>query len=169
MVLKWQETHLEHYFQSLWVRWIHSYRLENRNFWEVRLRADASWGWRKILQIRDSVRNLFITKIGNGLNASAWYDNWCDIGSLSSHVSSRDIFRMGMNNKAKVNDLIINGNWCWPEWWKAKYPIVAAIQIPVLKLNKADQIRWRDVDNTEHHFSVSIARNTLRDQGNSVS
>lgn len=32
--------------ESLWVKWVHAYRLSNRNFWEVQVHADASWGWR---------------------------------------------------------------------------------------------------------------------------
>lgn len=35
--------------ESLWVRWIQSYRLESRSFWDVSVKANASWGWRKLL------------------------------------------------------------------------------------------------------------------------
>ncbi|GJU66584.1 protein LAZ1, partial [Tanacetum coccineum] len=38
---------------SLWVRWIHMYKLKNRTFWDIRPKASMSWGWRKILQLRD--------------------------------------------------------------------------------------------------------------------
>ncbi|PWA36797.1 reverse transcriptase zinc-binding domain-containing protein [Artemisia annua] len=37
--------------QSLWVKWIHSYHLQGRHFWDVPIKADVSNGWRKILQI----------------------------------------------------------------------------------------------------------------------
>lgn len=42
--------------ESMWVRWIHSYKLKHRSFWDVRLEANVSWGWRKLLQIRNLIR-----------------------------------------------------------------------------------------------------------------
>ncbi|GJY34673.1 putative ribonuclease H-like domain-containing protein [Tanacetum coccineum] len=38
--------------ESLWVRWVHIYKLNNRNFWDVLIRGNISWGWRKVLQLR---------------------------------------------------------------------------------------------------------------------
>ncbi|GJW19115.1 putative reverse transcriptase domain, reverse transcriptase zinc-binding domain protein [Tanacetum coccineum] len=38
---------------SLWVRWIHMYKLKDRTFWDVRPKASMSWGWRKLLQLRE--------------------------------------------------------------------------------------------------------------------
>nr|GEY45699.1 hypothetical protein [Tanacetum cinerariifolium] len=35
--------------QSLWVRWIHTYKLRGKTIWEVQPRGDMSWGWQKIL------------------------------------------------------------------------------------------------------------------------
>lgn len=42
--------------ESFWVKWIHEYRLEDRSLWDVNITANASWGWRKILRIRNKVR-----------------------------------------------------------------------------------------------------------------
>ncbi|GJR79369.1 uncharacterized protein Tco_0150154, partial [Tanacetum coccineum] len=40
--------------ESLWVRWIHAVKLRGRSFWAIPLNdADMSWGWRKLLQLRD--------------------------------------------------------------------------------------------------------------------
>nr|GEV76886.1 hypothetical protein [Tanacetum cinerariifolium] len=38
--------------ESLWVKWIHTYKLKGRSFWEIPLRGKMSWGWCKILQVR---------------------------------------------------------------------------------------------------------------------
>jgi hypothetical protein len=38
--------------ESLWVRWIHAYKLRDRNFWDVPCRGNKSWSWWKILQLR---------------------------------------------------------------------------------------------------------------------
>ncbi|GJU64014.1 reverse transcriptase domain-containing protein [Tanacetum coccineum] len=50
--------------ESLWVRWIHAYKLKDRSFWDVPLAANVSWGWRKLLQIRNRVRNHFRYRLG---------------------------------------------------------------------------------------------------------
>nr|GEW61890.1 hypothetical protein [Tanacetum cinerariifolium] len=42
--------------ESLWVRWIHTYKLKNRSFWDIPYRGNMTWGWRKILQLRPYVR-----------------------------------------------------------------------------------------------------------------
>ncbi|GKE03736.1 hypothetical protein Tco_1395754, partial [Tanacetum coccineum] len=34
---------------SLWVHWIHTYKLKGCSFWHVPLKADMSWGWLKLL------------------------------------------------------------------------------------------------------------------------
>ncbi|PWA56768.1 reverse transcriptase domain, Reverse transcriptase zinc-binding domain protein [Artemisia annua] len=85
---------------SLWVKWIHTYRLRCRNFWDVPIRGNMSWSWRKILQIRPLVRQFVWYNIGNGLKASAWFDKWCSVGPLSLIVSSRDIHRAGFTSNS---------------------------------------------------------------------
>ncbi|GJZ23422.1 hypothetical protein Tco_0560881 [Tanacetum coccineum] len=51
--------------ESLWVKWIHAYKLKGRSFWEVPLRGNMSWGWRKILQLRPIIREFHLA-IKNG-------------------------------------------------------------------------------------------------------
>lgn len=34
--------------ESMWVKWVHEYRLKGRSLWEVNISANASWGWRKL-------------------------------------------------------------------------------------------------------------------------
>ncbi|GKA95055.1 sodium/hydrogen exchanger 6 [Tanacetum coccineum] len=33
------------YMESLWVKWVHTYKLKGRSFWDVPFRGDVSWGW----------------------------------------------------------------------------------------------------------------------------
>ena len=67
--------------ESLWVKWIHSYKLKHRSFWDVCIPSNVSWGWRKILQIRSLVRPYIWYKLGNGKQVSVWFDKW-DINAL---------------------------------------------------------------------------------------
>ncbi|GKG18163.1 hypothetical protein Tco_0372461, partial [Tanacetum coccineum] len=73
-----------------------------------------SWGWRKILQLRPIIREFIWHKIRNGTSTSLWFDTWCQAGLLAKHVSSRDIFRSGLNPKSRVSDIINEGIWEWP-------------------------------------------------------
>ncbi|GJU67709.1 hypothetical protein Tco_1253968 [Tanacetum coccineum] len=58
--------------KSMWVKWIHAYKLKTRSFWDVCLVANVSWGSRKVLQIRDIIRTHvhYKLKLGNGNKAS---------------------------------------------------------------------------------------------------
>nr|GEV86782.1 hypothetical protein [Tanacetum cinerariifolium] len=42
--------------ESLWVKWIHVYKLKGRSFWEVSFHGNMTWGWRKTLQLRPIIR-----------------------------------------------------------------------------------------------------------------
>ena len=64
--------------ESMLVRWIHAYKLKGRCFWDLPLMWNVSWGWRKILQIRDIVRPFFWHSIGNGHKISFCFDNWSE-------------------------------------------------------------------------------------------
>ncbi|GJW28226.1 putative gag-pol polyprotein [Tanacetum coccineum] len=49
--------------ESLWVKWVHTYKLKGRSLWDVPCRGDVSWGWH-MLSNRD------ITRLGFSLNDS---------------------------------------------------------------------------------------------------
>nr|GEX58808.1 hypothetical protein [Tanacetum cinerariifolium] len=60
-------THIWHIVsnkESLWVRWIHTYKLRGRTFWDICPTNAMSWGWRKLLQLCDIVKPYF------------WIQNW---------------------------------------------------------------------------------------------
>ncbi|XP_071714139.1 uncharacterized protein [Rutidosis leptorrhynchoides] len=139
--------------QSLWVKWIHEYRLNSKSVWEVSVQSMDSWGWRKILHIRDIIRRYIIHQIGNGSSCSAWYDTWCDLGPLANIVSYRDINSAGYSTTSKVHDVVDQSGWKWPANWNLKYPILNLIQPPVIN-NEDDKVNWRDADGNMQQFSV---------------
>nr|GEY44039.1 hypothetical protein [Tanacetum cinerariifolium] len=83
--------------QSLWVRWIHIYKLKGRTIWDVPIKADMSWGWLKLLQLREYVKPFFWVAFGNGKSTSVWYDSWCSQCPLGRLLSPRDITREGFS------------------------------------------------------------------------
>ncbi|KAD3066367.1 hypothetical protein E3N88_34247 [Mikania micrantha] len=75
---------------SLWVKWVNQYHLKGRNFWEIPIKREDCWSWRKLLQQRDLLHNHMISIIGNGLSTSAWYDNWHPTGPLCKVLTHRN-------------------------------------------------------------------------------
>ncbi|PWA88361.1 reverse transcriptase zinc-binding domain-containing protein [Artemisia annua] len=110
--------------ESLWVKWIHVYKLRGRTFWDIPCRGNMTWSWRKILQIRPLIRRFLWYKLGNGSKASAWFDHWCDVCPLSRIVSSRDIHRVGFSPGSTVRDIISEDGWAWPAQWEVQFPVV---------------------------------------------
>nr|GEW24782.1 reverse transcriptase zinc-binding domain-containing protein [Tanacetum cinerariifolium] len=71
--------------ESLWVKWVHAYKLRGRSFWDIPLRGNMSWGWRKVLQIRPLIREFVWHNIGDGALTSL-----CSI-VMPNHVDRPDL------------------------------------------------------------------------------
>ncbi|XP_021996030.1 uncharacterized protein LOC110893223 [Helianthus annuus] len=132
--------------ESLWVAWIHSYRLKGRNFWECKSVPNCCWSWRKLLQLRPLIRSFCWSKLGNGRDTSVWYDNWSGISPLSSFLSSRTITREGFSLQATVADLSSNGSWLWPAAWRDTYPVLIQLDQVQRDANNQDCLLWKDGD-----------------------
>ncbi|GJR21549.1 hypothetical protein Tco_0970076 [Tanacetum coccineum] len=90
--------------ESLWVKWVHAYMLRGRIFWDIPLRGNMSWGWRKVLQIRPLIREFVWHNIGDKALTSLWYDRWCSSSLLANSILTRDMFRVGLNPLAKSDE-----------------------------------------------------------------
>ncbi|GJT17758.1 hypothetical protein Tco_0876464 [Tanacetum coccineum] len=110
--------------ESLWVHWIHMYKLRGRSLWEVQPKSNMSWGWRKILQLHEQVRPFIWDVMGNGHKTSLWHDHWCIQSPLGRHLSPRDLARDGYNLRTYVSNLVVYGGWNWPSTWLAKAHIL---------------------------------------------
>jgi hypothetical protein len=148
---------------SLWVRWIHSYRLKGRTFWDCNEVTNCCWSWRKLLQLRPRFRQFFWTKIGDGRTTSAWYDNWADCGPLCRIISSRNIYGAGFSTKSCVADIIVDGDWHIPREWRGKYPMTFTTTPPLLDHSKKDSITWK-VGNNIYPYSGFLAWESIRER-----
>ncbi|XP_031254787.1 uncharacterized protein LOC116112803 [Pistacia vera] len=109
---------------SLWVKWIHTYKLRGKSFWNIRIAWDASWCWRKLLKMRDQVRNHIRIDLGNGQDTFLWFDNWHPQGPLDKIIPSRIFYVSGLRHNARVSDIIRNDHWEWPKVLGEDYPCV---------------------------------------------
>ncbi|KAL0312371.1 UNVERIFIED_CONTAM: hypothetical protein Sradi_5636400 [Sesamum radiatum] len=97
---------------SIWVNWISHYRLRNYSVWTISTRS-GTWGWRKLIRLRDSLRPCITYRIGDGTSFSLWHDPWHDRGPLISQ------FPLGPRHtslpaSAPLSIVIFEGNWTWP-------------------------------------------------------
>ncbi|GJR83550.1 hypothetical protein Tco_0154335 [Tanacetum coccineum] len=148
--------------ESLWVKWIHTYKLRGRSFWDVPLRGNMTWGWRKILQLRPIIREFIWHKVGNGSNVSAWFDKWVVGCPLADTVSVRDMYRAGFDLKTKLSEVIIDNVWRWPTDWSLKYPNIISLPVPMLQPNDRDCLEWRDDTGMVKPFSVAVVWECIR-------
>nr|GEU32561.1 hypothetical protein [Tanacetum cinerariifolium] len=98
--------------ESLWVKWIHAYKLRGRNFWDLPYRGNMTWGWRNILKLCPVIRKFIWHKIGDGSGTSLGYDCWQS--PLAEFVSTRDMYSEGFSTSSCVRDLMCNGSLAWP-------------------------------------------------------
>nr|GEX39779.1 hypothetical protein [Tanacetum cinerariifolium] len=155
--------------ESLWVKWIHVYKLMNRSFWDIPYRGKMSWSWRKLLILRPLIREFIWSCIGDGRTNFMWFDKWCVAGPLSNIISSRDITRGGFNHASKVRDCIQDGLWTWLNDWLVKYLILNSIPIPVTSDDNFDSLEWRCRDGMGKPFSVHNVWDSIRPRDNPVS
>ncbi|GKC11881.1 hypothetical protein Tco_1008663 [Tanacetum coccineum] len=147
---------------SLWVKWIHTYKIKHRNFWDIPCRGNMTWGWRKILQLRPLVQEFIWYKIGNGHNISIWHDRWCPLSLLANFVSTRDMYRAGLNMSSIVSDVVHDGSLAWPPELGVKYPILNSIYVINVAPNSPDKLEWRTHSRVVKKFVVSTVCQAIR-------
>ncbi|GJX24645.1 reverse transcriptase zinc-binding domain-containing protein [Tanacetum coccineum] len=153
--------------ESLWVRWVHIYKLNNRNFWDVLIRGNISWGWRKVLQLRPLIRPFIWSSIGDGVTTSLWFDNWSSLGPLADFIPSRDRYTAGLTASSTVSDVFHNGVWNWPNYLVSKYDQLLSMQYDISNDNN-DRLLWRNEAGQVCDFSVSMVWSTIRHRNEKV-
>ena len=91
-----------------------------------------------------------------------WYDYWYRTGPLSTFISNKCIYDARMKCNATVADMIENNNWCWPNEWYNKYPILNQIQVPQLVASNNDIVKWRTKAGQLINFSTQKAWDDLK-------
>ncbi|GJY65058.1 hypothetical protein Tco_0466518 [Tanacetum coccineum] len=136
--------------------------LRGRTIWDVPVKDEMSWSWRKLLQLQDIMRPFLWVKLGNSNSTSLWYDNWCYSSPLINYLTSRDISREGFLLTNTVAHLVSNETWSWPQSWLLKAPDLGLITCPALVSLVAHLWQWRDRNGNISSFSVAKAWEAIR-------
>ncbi|GKB83280.1 hypothetical protein Tco_0950175, partial [Tanacetum coccineum] len=124
--------------------------------------GDVSWGWRKLLHIRPTIRPFIWHKIYNGKSTSVRFDLWDNACPLKGMLSNREISRAGFSLSDSVYSLITDDVWRLPSDWASRFPIIAQIQVPVLNVDVDDVLLWKDREGVLRPFSVTCVWDTIR-------
>lgn len=148
--------------QSLWVRWIHSYRIRGRSFWTVKIPWDAPASWKRILNLRGEFRRFFKMEVGDGSSVFFWHDSWVLNRPLFDRFSSREIASLGFSEEDKVSEFIINDIVQWPPEVIVKWPELRETLVTI-NVNRIDKARWVSRDGRLGVFKSSSTWNDFRE------
>ncbi|XP_022032624.1 uncharacterized protein LOC110933726 [Helianthus annuus] len=146
---------------SLWTNWIVLHRLRGRCLWDIPVRSNSPWGWKKLMKCWDKFRNHLWSKIGNGNNTFLWFDKWTNECPLSQLVSPRQMARYGFSVKSKIKDAFIDGQWVWPEDWRSVFPTLFQLR-PLMLSETQDRILWMKHDGKLAPFSSKEVWDAVR-------
>ncbi|GKC62035.1 hypothetical protein Tco_1089633 [Tanacetum coccineum] len=172
---------------SLWVKWINTYKLKGRCIWKVNEDVNDSWGWMNILRMGQLVSSYMFKKVRNGATTLMWFDYWTDMGRLCDTVTYRDLYDVRMQSNMTVRDFFLNGNGQWPEESLngnlSKFSVKQAyydIMKPG-KLNTQNKVRswglydimacplcFTEMDSHNHLFFEFVSKYASMQNGNSI-
>ncbi|XP_035830107.1 uncharacterized protein LOC110944890 [Helianthus annuus] len=154
--------------ESLWVRWIHSYRIRNRSFWDIPVGSNIACSLRKMLGLRPLIRDHVWINVGSGTKTFAWFDKWDAVCPIARILTPRIIANAGFNMNTKLAEVYADGAWLWPNTWMDRFPALAQIQIGELDQMRQDKIEWQTNSGHRLEFNTAIVWNDIRFYQNEV-
>lgn len=98
---------------NVWSNWLKKRYLGNTNFWDAVCSYSQSGVWKRILNSRMKVLEVFQRRVVNGQSINIWFDSWINGSSLlNRHGMQSRINLVGAN--LLVSSIIRDGN-CFPE------------------------------------------------------
>lgn len=109
---------------NLWTAWMKC-KLKGKSIWDVKIPHDCSWAWRKILLLREVVKQHVGVRVGDGRESSLFFDNWLKGMSLVDKMGNTSNLNQ-WGGMLLVKDWRLNGNWNIPSSFKRVFPDIAA-------------------------------------------
>lgn len=143
--------------ESLWANIFSDKYLRNHTISSWPRSRSASYVWKSIVDTKQVLEQGVKWIIGNGKNVSIWHDWWCGDEPLAlSHPGDHT------NNNHKVENLIVNGNWCLEDIAQyvddATLESMRTITLPMYT-QSFDLPSWVGTENGA--FSISAAFNVI--------
>ncbi|GAV92955.1 zf-RVT domain-containing protein, partial [Cephalotus follicularis] len=150
--------------ESIWAKWSQSYLLHGLNFWTAPIRALLSWSWRQTLLLRTLAKEHLIYRCGNGELFSLWFDPWLHCDSVHALYGHRVIYDAGLDKQARVKDVIVDGQWQWPQTSGDLLELQQRVQ-DILLSTASDGIFWEKIGES---FSTAKAYHGIRARSSRV-
>ncbi|XP_021996242.2 uncharacterized protein LOC110893442 [Helianthus annuus] len=147
--------------ESLWVKWVHSYRIGGRSFWDLPVKQNITWSWRKMLQLRPLVHQYVWSKIGDGARTLVWFDKWHEVCPLKNFITPRMISNAGFQMEATVADMCQSGEWIWSMSWLQQASELRNLPNVAITAGVQDKIIWRTRAAKEMEFTTAACWNDL--------
>lgn len=141
---------------DLWVRWSKG-KLRNLSIWAIMIPQDCPWSWRKILRLRNQVKNFMSMQLGDGRQCSLFYDIWCGNEKLCDRIPDTESWGSSV---LKVADWKIRNEWHIPHSFMRRHPQIAEEMRQVRGSSEPDKPMW-NVGESEL-FTISNCYNTMR-------
>ena len=81
----------------------------------VKIAQDSTWGWRKILKLREEARTFIKFEVGRSKKKNLWHDWWHPNGILYKKCGLRAIYDATSNFNAKVSSALQGKSWIWKD------------------------------------------------------
>ncbi|GAV71616.1 LOW QUALITY PROTEIN: zf-RVT domain-containing protein, partial [Cephalotus follicularis] len=144
--------------------WNKALLLKQSNFWSVPSHGLHSWSWRQILLLRPIAKEHLVYRCGRGDKFSLWFDPWMHGETVHALYGHRVIYDAGLGRSALVKEVICEGRWCWPQYYRDLIEIQRVQDIPISLA--PDCIFW---ETAGHSFSTNKAWQGIRTCSNEVS
>ncbi|KAK4381248.1 hypothetical protein Sango_2986300 [Sesamum angolense] len=139
-ILKQMWRILQNDGSSIWVNWIHRYRLRQSTLWTFNRTTD-SWCWKKMLKLRPILQRGVNYKVGDGSSFSLWQDVWHEQGPLCLSFP-RGIEVTGLPLSSTLSSILQRNQWCWPAETDSDIAEIMSL-LPPTNPSTADTICWR--------------------------
>nr|GEV65898.1 hypothetical protein [Tanacetum cinerariifolium] len=138
--------------ESLWVKWVNVVKLIGKSMWDTEVNCNDSYGWKKLLDLRNRIKKHVFYSVGNGRKVSIWFNKWDMKGPLTIPILSNGVNDKvyWLNNEKEKKDFFTNQVW-------------------IDLRNNAKKVEWHHSWMQSHIDDASEFRVTTKDPGYNVS
>ncbi|XP_010530455.1 PREDICTED: uncharacterized protein LOC104807041 [Tarenaya hassleriana] len=131
---------------------------KGRTYWECPQNVGTTWNLKKLLRLKERAREFTRIQLGDGGDASFWYDSWLEIGPLIEFIGMVGPRLLRLPKTARVKDAVHEGSWlirgARNERVQQLQTILSRMEPPSPD-NGSDQPLWRKNDDNYHPTFVS--------------